>query len=148
MKAMDVMRHEVERVSPESDMARAAGLMWAHDLGAVVVVDDAQRPLGLVTDRDVAMAAFLGGTRLAEIRVADTLQSKLVTCRPTDPLAEVARSMEEHRVRRVVVIDDLGRLVGLISVTDLARSATHSLTGMLGAPGVVRAVEAAGNRPR
>jgi CBS domain-containing protein len=144
MKAMDLMTHGVERIPADSDMSQAAAVLWTHDIGAVVVVDAHDRPVGVITDRDVAMAAFIGGRRLADIRVSETLQSPLVTCEPDDSVAVVAALMRDHHVRRVVVTDELDHVVGIVSITDLAKAATHRLAGVLDAPAILRAVEAAG----
>jgi CBS domain-containing protein len=143
MKVSDVMTHEVERVAASANLKLAAAKMWGGALGAVVVVDEHQHPVGIVTDREIALAAFADGRALAELHVIDFLHEPLVTCFPDDTVVAVAGLMQDRGVRRVVVLDEDGVLVGLVSITDLARAASHGL-GLLDGASVLRAVGAVG----
>lgn len=107
----------------ESDdsLEGAARLMWEADCGAVPVVDSQRRLLGIVTDRDICMSAFLRGSPLCAIRVADVMVKQLYACRPGDTLDEVEMVMGEHQLHRLPVIDTDRTLIGLISLSDIAR---------------------------
>lgn len=148
MLVRDVMVHDVERVGTGADLAEVAAVMWSNAVGAVVVVDASDRVVGMVTDRDLAMAAFIGGRKLADIRVIDTMPVKLATIGPDATLAAAAEVMRQASVRRLPVVDEVDRLVGIVSITDLALAASHGV-GVLRAVDVTRTVGATGTaQPR
>ena len=106
--------------------------MWEIDCGVVPVVDDAKRVIGVITDRDVAMAAYTQGKALTEIAIDQVMAHDVVTCHPSDPLDLVEDLLQEAQIRRVPVVDDDGHLVGILSLNDIVRGATPG--GKLGAP--------------
>lgn len=106
--------------------------LWEHDIGALPVTDGRGRAIGMITDRDIAMAAYIQGRPLDQLQ-ARTARSRQLWCvRPQASLAEVERLMQEHQVRRIAVVDDGGRAVGMISLNDLARRADASRSAMVG----------------
>jgi CBS domain-containing protein len=104
----------------------AAKTMWERDIGAVVVVDDDGRVAGIVTDRDVCMAAYTRGVSLPEIPLRLIMTQHVMTCRPSDPIDQAERLMADNQVRRVPVVDGAQRPVGMLSLNDLARAAKRS----------------------
>lgn len=123
MKVAEVMTREPAFCRSSESLARAAQLMWERDCGCIPVVDDEARVIGIVTDRDIAMAAFHTGRSLADLPVAQTMAKAPVSVTPREPISEALHLMERARVRRLPVIDGAGRLVGVLSLQDLARSA-------------------------
>jgi CBS domain-containing protein len=124
MKVKSVMNRQVATCLPTDSLGAAAEIMWNKDCGIVPVVEaGSQRLLGVVTDRDLAMTALLSNRPMDAIRVGDAMTTKLFTCREEDDLREAHDTMREHQVRRVPVVDDNGRLAGLVSLSDLAREA-------------------------
>ncbi|MCL2723678.1 MAG: CBS domain-containing protein [Polyangiaceae bacterium] len=123
MKVEDVMTRTVKPCHPDESLARAAQLMWDNDCGCVPVVDDEKRVVGIVTDRDVCMAALLNGRPLHELLVAQAMAHKPVRVGPHDDLREAQQIMRHARVRRLPVVDVKGHLVGILSLHDLAMSA-------------------------
>lgn len=119
MNVSKLMQHDVKACNEHSVLHDAARLMWEHDFGAVPVTNDQGVVVGIVTDRDIAMAAYTQGRRISEIRVRDVMSGELHTCRPGDSLREAERIMKEGQVRRLPVIDG-EKLVGMISLNDLA----------------------------
>jgi CBS-domain-containing membrane protein len=99
--------------------------MWEHDIGCVPVVDERGHALGVVTDRDLCMAALLKGRSLADIQVDSVMARQLVACSPTDPLEHAEKLMKEYQVRRLLVTDMFGKLLGMISQNDLVREAAR-----------------------
>jgi CBS domain-containing protein len=95
--------------------------MWNHDVGFLPVVDARGRVVAAITDRDLCMAAYTQGKPLAEIGVDSAMSRNLVSVRPTDPLDRAAELMECHQVRRLPVVDDDGAIVGVVTLSDLAR---------------------------
>jgi CBS domain-containing protein len=100
----------------------AARIMWERDCGAVPVLDAAGHVAGIVTDRDICMAAYFHGVPLAAIPVADVMSRELCTCQAHDELRSAERLMRDHQVHRLPVVDDRGSLVGILSLSDLAQA--------------------------
>ena len=125
MKAADIMCREVASVTINETTNEAARIMWECDCGIVPVVqsNDSLQLLGVITDRDICMAAYTQGKMLSEISVRSTMTEDVLTCRPGDALTSVERTMRESQVRRLPVVDAAGSLIGIISLADIARRA-------------------------
>lgn len=123
MKIKDVMVRDVKTCTSADSLNRAAQLMWEHDCGVVPVVDADEHVIGIVTDRDVCMAAYTKGRTLHAIRVDEVMSRDVKSCRSDDDVAEAEALMCASRVRRVPVTDPLGRIAGIVSLNDLARAA-------------------------
>ena len=128
-KVAQLMNRDVKTCLVSDDLSRAAQLMWDHDCGFIPVVvfteDGHRRVVGVITDRDVCMAAYTKGATLSAIPVGDVMSRGVRACR-SDDTPEVAESlMRQHRVRRLPVIDTQSDLVGVLSLNDLARWAAH-----------------------
>jgi len=130
MHVRQLMSEKVFACRPGDGLHVAAGLMWDHDCGSVAVVDDASRLVGIVTDRDLCMAALLRGLPLHEITVESMMQRDVQTCRPNDSITVIEVLMAEHQIRRIPVVDDGERPIGMISIFDLARLAARTGPGM------------------
>jgi CBS domain-containing protein len=101
----------------------AAQKMWEHDCGVVPVVDDAGRLVGIVTDRDVCMAAYTTGAPLGAIAVAQAMAREVLACHAEEGVDATSRRMRDAQVRRLPVVDDDNRPIGMLSVNDVVRSA-------------------------
>lgn len=125
MKVAELMSKHVATCRPEDGLNAAADIMWRMDCGCVPVVSgEVQgRVIGMITDRDCCMAAYTRGTSLSGIRVADAMSKDLHACRPETSVEEAEATMREAQVRRLAVVDDDGRLQGVVSLADLARDA-------------------------
>lgn len=122
-RVQDAMTRKVVTCRPGDTLNRAAQLMWDADCGAVPIVDDEGRLLGMLTDRDICMAAYTRGLPLSELSVGATMSTQLHSCRPGDSLRSLMDTMTKHQVRRVPVLDEDGKLVGIVSLADVARLA-------------------------
>lgn len=118
----DIMTTNVECCGPRENLDAVARQMWDRDVGVIVVVDENQRPLSVVTDRDLAMAAYTQGQPLACISVGSCMARELETCKATEPLAQALLVMQTRRVRRVPVVDEEGKLAGVVGLTDVVRA--------------------------
>lgn len=114
------LMHEAKSCRPEDPLTEPARLMWELDCGAVPVVDEAGTLVGMITDRDICMAAYTRGQPLSALNVASTMSTNLAVASPQDSLESVAQLMRQRQIRRVPIIDD-GRLVGIVSLADVAR---------------------------
>jgi CBS domain-containing protein len=122
MKLKEIMTPLVKTCSPSDTLDAAADVMWKNDCGCVPVVDASANVVGIVTDRDVAMAAYTQGRRLAEIPVTVAMAKKVLTCRADDDVDIAERTMRENQIRRVPIVDAEGRLQGIVSLNDIART--------------------------
>jgi CBS domain-containing protein len=123
MKVKELMVQRVATVGPQDGLDRAARLMHERDCGSLPVVDAEGRPLAMVTDRDICLAAWKRDAPLSRLRVREAMSRTIHTCRPEDTLEEAERLMGLHQVRRLPVVDPQGRLVGLLALDDIAREA-------------------------
>lgn len=125
MKVRECMTQGVQTVRPHDDLHQAALRMWKHDCGALPVVDRDDRVVGMITDRDVCMAAFTQGRPLKQLRVSVAMSERAISCAPDDSVSVAEAMMRTNRVRRLPVLDDEGRLVGILSLNDLALEAAR-----------------------
>ena len=117
----EVMNTNVETVTPEATAQEAAGFMLSADAGAIPVVEG-ERVIGMITDRDIAVRGVAQG-RGPETSVRDLMSSDaLVTATADDDIEDVAIRMSDEQVRRMPVVDEGGRLVGIVSLADVSRS--------------------------
>jgi CBS domain-containing protein len=126
MKVQDLMTADVGSCRPFDTIDRGARIMWERDCGAVPVVDQEGRAIAMLTDRDICMAALTQGRTLAEIHVSSAMSRQLWSCRTGDDVKEAEKVMRAHQVRRLPVVDAEGKLVGLLSISDLARAAVST----------------------
>jgi CBS domain-containing protein len=109
-------------ITPETPARQAARLMEDHDVGSLPVVEsDSNRQLvGVVTDRDLVLRV-LGHGKPPETPVREVMSINVHTCRPDESLDEVENAMARYQVRRIPIVDDDDRVVGVVAQADLAR---------------------------
>lgn len=122
MKISELMTRPVHACRATDTLDCAASLMWEHDIGSVVVIDDAGQVIGMVTDRDACMASYTRGRALCDIPVDTAMARHVVTCKADDTDAAVTQLMAKHKIRRIPVVDETDRPVGMVSLNDLART--------------------------
>jgi len=125
MKVKDLMTAEVKSCREYCTLNSAAQTMWEHDIGCVPIVDNENRVLGMLTDRDVCMSAYIQGLPLTSASVMSAMSREVFCCHPHEDLASVERLMREKQIHRVPVVDADGRLAGIISLNDIAREAAQ-----------------------
>ena len=103
-------------------VSQAARLMRREDVGPVPVINDdrTRQLIGIVTDRDLAIKVVAESRDSNRTTVGDVMTSTIVVCRASEDVSSAIKAMEEHQIRRVPVIDDEGRIVGIISQADVA----------------------------
>jgi CBS domain-containing protein len=121
MRIADLMTKDVASCRTSDSLNRAAQLMWDRRCGSVPVLDDSDHVVGVLTDRDICMAAYTQGKRLDHISVTTAMSRPVRTCAPSGTDEEAQDLMMAHGVRRLVVVDD-GRLCGIVSLDDIARN--------------------------
>jgi CBS domain-containing protein len=128
-------------VEPDTSVLLVAQLMRKHHIGAMVVVDAEQksRPVGIVSDRDLVLGLVAEGLDPAIFTAGDLMSDKLVTALPEMDAMDAVQLMNLHQVRRLVIIDDADRLVGIVTMEDLLELFASELA--LLAAGIVGARE-------
>ena len=132
MIAKDVMKAKVITVSPSTPVSEAALLMRNEDIGALVVVDTAGRPAGIVTDRDIVISIVADGDNPADFVVEDIMSKNLHLVQEDESIFEILRILGKHSIRRVPVLRK-GKLVGIVSVDDLVVVITTELSNLASA---------------
>jgi CBS domain-containing protein len=127
MKVKDVMHKGVDWVGPETPVTELAKLMRDHDVGAIPIGQN-DRLVGMVTDRDIVCKGLVHDNFDARSATArDVMTADIHCCREDDDLAKAVRHMEELKVRRLPVINKSKRMVGILSLGDVGRSAPAEL---------------------
>lgn len=121
-KCRDVMTKDLVTSTPEDTITEAAELMKNEDIGPVLVVDndDSKTLVGIITDRDIVLKVIADGQDPRTTRVGEVMSKKLVTCRPDDDVDVAIDAMAQFQLRRIPVVEDNMKLVGIISQADVA----------------------------
>ena len=125
VRVHEIMTRRVTSVHPATSVERAARLMEECDCGALPVVGDNGVLVGIVTDRDIALRVVARGRDARSAIVADCMTEHVFACFANESVAECMRQRARHQVRRMPIVDDRGRLAGIIAQGDLARHAGH-----------------------
>jgi CBS domain-containing protein len=151
MKVEQLMTRNVKACEPDDSLGIAAQIMWEQDCGCVPVVsrgNGAAMLVGMITDRDVCMAAYTQGQPLQATKVQRAMARSLCTCRPTDAVSVALKVMRTNQLHRIPVVDAEDHLVGILSLTDVVREAAHTghETGDLSATAIAATVESIAKR--
>ena len=121
MNVDQCMTREPQSCRASDNLERAAQIMWECDCGCVPVVDDSAKVVGMITDRDICMAAYTRGAALRDISIESAMARDVASCRAGDQLESALNAMRARQVRRLPVLDGVGGLLGLLSLTDVVR---------------------------
>jgi CBS domain-containing protein len=122
MRCEELMKRDVESISPDGTVEQAARTMRDANVGFLPVCGRDKKVLGTLTDRDIAVRVVAAG-RPPSTKVSDAMTRDLVACRPDDDLSRAVEQMSRHQKSRIAVIDGDDRLIGVISLSDVARAA-------------------------
>jgi CBS domain-containing protein len=128
MKVEELMTREPRACGSTGTLNDAAQVLWECDCGIVPIVereDGAKRLVGVVTDRDICMAAYTTGQSLKEIPVAQVMSKQLRTVSSDDSIESAEKTMRTAQLRRLPVVDGRGALLGILSLADIAREAAR-----------------------
>jgi len=121
MLCRDLMKTELECVSPADTVEDAAARMRDENLGFLPVCDESRKVLGTITDRDLAIRV-VASAQPASTLVEDVMTREVVSCRPDDVLQQAQQLMAENHKSRIMCLDKSGYLVGVISLSDIIQS--------------------------
>ncbi len=123
MNVGELMSRDVASCAPSATMADAASLMWKQDCGCVPILAADGSVMGLITDRDICRAALMEGERIQDMGVLRAGARQIAVVRENDSVEVALGLMAERRLRRLPVVDASSKLVGMLSLIDLARAA-------------------------
>ena len=118
-KVKDVMTPDVRTCRPDASLAEATKEFWDADCGALPVVSDEGRVIGMITDRDICIAVATKGRTADRIAVREVTTNQAHTCLADDDIAVALQTMKTHQVRRLPVVDAEGHLRGILSLNDI-----------------------------
>ena len=131
-KITEVMTPIPQCCTPDDSVIEVARVMQQHDVGVVPIIEsqDTRRVLGVITDRDIVLRVVAEGRDPNEmISVRDVMTDEVVSVSPDADVLHAEERMKEHQLRRVLVVDDNGCLVGIVSMADLARATDETQLG-------------------
>jgi CBS domain-containing protein len=118
MKVKKLMKQDVGYCSSDDNLTKAAEIMRLKDCGAVPVVDDDEKLIGIVTDRDICLAVGAADKKPSEIKTGEIIKKRIVACAADDRIEIALKKMKQRQVKRLPVLDGNKKLVGILSITD------------------------------
>lgn len=123
MRCEEIMKKDVECVGPSDTVQTAAQKMRDVEIGFLPVCDESKNVLGVLTDRDITIRLVASDSQASSTSVESLMSRELVACRPEDDIEKVHELMSQHKKSRICCVDDDGKLVGVISLSDIAQCA-------------------------
>ncbi|MDD9921410.1 MAG: CBS domain-containing protein [Boseongicola sp.] len=117
---------DVVTARADETVAQAAIRMEANSIGALVIVDKGDQPIGILSERDIARGINEYGPHLSATPVSSLMSSDVVTCKPKDLIADIMATMTERRIRHLPVMDN-GRLAGVVSIGDMVKERLNEI---------------------
>ncbi|MCP4317714.1 MAG: CBS domain-containing protein [Hyphomicrobiales bacterium] len=128
MHVKDAMHVNVTCVAPTTLVPEIAKKMQAFDIGAVPVEEE-NRLVGMITDRDITCRAVANGLDLSTVTARDIMTPEVTYCREDEDIEDAAHIMEEREIRRLPVLNEDDRVVGMVSLGDLTHATSQELSG-------------------
>jgi len=128
MKVKEAMHKGAEWVPPETPLAQLAKKMMELDVGSIPVGEN-DRLIGMVTDRDITCRAVANGKDISRLTARDVMSKGIIYCTDTEDLHDALRLMEVNRIRRLPVINDKKRMVGMLSIGDVSHATSREMSG-------------------
>jgi CBS-domain-containing membrane protein len=150
MKVKDVMTPNATAIWLTESLADAAKLMWEKDCGVLPIIKDGRRVIGMITDRDICMAAAMKDRNPSGISVEEVMTGQVYAVNPEDNIDQALQAMQEHKIRRLPVVSSEGELEGILSMNDVvlrARSLDGEATDSIDYGDVVKTYQAICRHP-
>jgi CBS domain-containing protein len=128
MKVKDMMHKGAEYVAPNAKLQVIAKKMRDYDVGAIPVCEGG-KTIGMVTDRDIAVRALANGKDLSKLEAKDVMSKDVIFCRDSEEAEDALRIMEDNKIRRLPVLNEAKKLVGMVSLGDISHALSRDLTG-------------------
>lgn len=131
MKTKERMETTVSVCRPENNLAEATAMMWEGRCGVLPVVDEQDRVISMITDRDICIALGTRNLRASDVQVKDVAPPRVFTSLDNDEISAALTTMASQNIRRLPVVNDEGKLVGILSIDDFLLHAEPGSAGIL-----------------
>ncbi len=130
MEVQELMTKEVKTCKRGSNLAEVANILWEGDCGALPVMDNDDKVVGMISDRDICFAVATKGRLASEITAGELIGGRpLYTCSPEDDIQTALSAMQQQQVRRIPVVNSNGRIEGILSISDVVLAASADTRG-------------------
>lgn len=119
MKVKEIMTPNAKAIWLTESLADAAQLMWENDCGVLPIIKDGRKVIGMITDRDICMAAAMRDSNPSHVCVEDVMTGLVYSVNPEDEIDQALEAMQEHKIRRLPVVNADGELEGILSINDV-----------------------------
>jgi len=119
MKVKEIMTPGAQAIWLTESLADAAKLMWDNDCGVLPIIKDGRKVIGMITDRDICMASAMRDAHPSAISVEEVMTGRVFGVKQEDNVDQALQTMQEHRIRRLPVINPEGELEGMVSMNDV-----------------------------
>lgn len=130
MKVKEAMHKNVQWCAPTTTVATLANIMKAEDIGSIPIGEN-DKLIGMVTDRDIALRGVANGGNMSKKTAKDVMSEGIIYCRENESIEDAIHLMEDKQVRRLPVINDKHRMVGILSLGDVSHAVDQNLSGEL-----------------
>jgi len=127
MKVKEIMTPNAKAIWLTESLADAAQIMWENDCGVLPIIKDGRKVIGMITDRDICMAAAMRDTNPSHVSVEEVMTRQVYFVNPEDDIDQALQAMQEHKIRRLPVVNTEGELEGVLSMNDVVLNAGDSI---------------------
>ena len=150
MKVKEIMTPNAKAIWLTESLADAAKLMWENDCGVLPIIKDGRKVIGMITDRDICMAVAMRDTNPSSVSVEEVMTGQIYSVNPEDDVDLALQAMQEHKVRRLPVLNLEGELEGILSMNNLvlnAKNADGAVVDLLSYDDVLKTYQAICEHP-
>lgn len=126
MKVKEVMTPNAKAIWLTESLADAAQLMWENDCGVLPIIKDGRKVIGMITDRDICMAVAMRDWNPSGVSVEEVMTGQVFSVNTEDDIDQALQAMQEHKIRRLPVVNAEGELEGILSMNDVVLHASSA----------------------
>ncbi len=119
MKVRAIMTTDIGFCNLEDSLTKAAKIMWQKDCGVVPLVDEENKVVGMITDRDICIASATQNRKTSDIKAKEMIRGEVFSCAATDNIKTALKKMKKNQLKRLPITGESGELVGILSITDI-----------------------------
>lgn len=123
MQVKEIMTPDAKAIWLTESLSDAAQLMWENDCGALPIIKDGRKVIGMITDRDICMAVAMRDTNPSGVSVEEVMTGQVYSVNAEDEIDQALKAMQEHKIRRLPVVNAEGELEGILSMNDVVLAA-------------------------
>lgn len=123
MKVKEIMTPDAKAIWLTESLSDAAQMMWENDCGALPIIKDGRKVIGMITDRDICMAMAIRDTNPSGVSVEEVMTGQVYSVNAEDEIDQALKAMQEHKIRRLPVVNAEGELEGILSMNDVVLAA-------------------------